>query len=147
MGVIILLNSTSWASLMVITTSLNILGYMGAPISLAVLQPTKKIFTKLTTLMVFVILSWLLSTLSVEDFLLSNTAITVTMVFYGILQYYHHGYFNLYSLVFVLFLWILLLVATNIFAVILLASVTFWFITDSKFISYLNHTIKPYQIK
>ena len=147
MGIVILLNSTSWASLMVITTSLNVLGYMGAPISLAVLQPTKKIFTKLTTLVVFVILSWLLSTLSVEDFLLSNTAITVMMLFYAVLQYYHHRYFNLYSFVFVLFLWILLLVATNIFAVILLASVTFWFITDSKFISYLNHTIKPYQIK
>jgi len=144
-GIIILLNSTSWASLMVITTSLNVLGYMGAPISLAVLQPANRIYTKASTLVVFVILSWLLSTLSIEDFLLSNTAITVMMLFYGILQYCRHGHFNLYSLVFVLFLWILLLVAINIFAVILLASVTFLLITDKKFIRYLNHTIQPYQ--
>ena len=146
-GIIILLNSTSWASLMVITTSLNVLGYMGAPISLAVLHPSKKIYTKAHTLLVFVILAWLLSTLSTKDFLLSNAAITVMMVFYGILQYYHQGRFNLYALVFVLFLWALLLIAANIFAVILLASIVFWLITHQKFIACLNHTIQPYQEK
>lgn len=147
MGVIILLNSTSWTSLMIITTSLNILGYMGAPISLAVLQPTKKTFTKFATMAVFVFLSWLLSTLSLHNFLLSNTVITVIMIFYGILQYYHQGYFNIYSLTFVLFLWILLLISRNIFALIILSSIVFWFITEPKFINYLNHIIMPYRTK
>ncbi len=144
-GIIVLFNSSSWASLMVITTAFNVLGYMGAPISLAGIAK-KSIKTKIFTLFVFVVLSLLLSTLAKDDFLLSNTAITVMMIVYAILQY-RQGKFSPYSFSFVIFLWLLMAVAENFIAVIVLACIFFYFITHRKFIALLKHDIQPHHIQ
>ncbi len=138
-GIIILLNSASWASLMVITTAFNVLGYMGAPISLAVLG-SKKTSTRLMTLFVFIVLSLLLTTLSIKDFWLSNLAITVMMVIYAILQFKQGG-FNWYGLTFVIFLWLLMLVASSVILTIILAIIFFVIITSPQFINRLGHKV------
>ncbi|WP_395947276.1 APC family permease [Caedibacter taeniospiralis] len=138
-GIIVLLNSASWASLMVITTAFNVLGYMGAPLSLAVLG-SKKISTKLMTLFVFVVLALLLAILPVKDFLLNNLAITIMMAVYAVLQLKQGG-FNWFALSFTLFLWVLMLVASSIIATIMLAIVFFLIVTSERFISKLGHRL------
>lgn len=136
-GIIILLNSASWASLMVITTAFNVLGYMGAPLSLAVLG-SRKISAKLMTLFVFIILALLLATLPEKDFLISNLAVTVMMAVYAILQLKQGG-FNWFAISFVVFLWILMLVASSVIATIVLAIVFFFIVTNQSFITKLGH--------
>ena len=138
-GVVVLLNSSSWASLMVITTAFNVLGYMGAPISLAVLG-SKKISTKLMTLVVFIVLALLLTTLPAKDFLLSNSAVTLMLIIYAVLQLKRGG-FNYFAFGFVVFLWLLMLVANSVVATIILAIVFFLIITSQQFIKRLGHQV------
>lgn len=133
-GAIILLNSASWASLMVITTAFNVLGYMGAPMSLAVLNKR----AKFAATIVFVALCLLLATLSLEDFILSNAAITIMMFIYSALQY-REGGFNPYSLLYVAFLWILMAIASSSIAVIIVSAVFFLVITSKAFLKKLKH--------
>ncbi|MBK2126148.1 APC family permease [Fangia hongkongensis] len=142
-GIIILFNSSSWASLMVITTAFNVIGYMGAPLALSVLV-RNSLRTKLATLFVFVCLALLMSTLPFDDFLLSNLVVTVMMVIYAALQY-RQGSFNPYALLFVLFLWITMLVAASSLAVIAVACVFFVIMSHEKFLQRLEHTIVGFQ--
>ncbi|WP_318779339.1 MULTISPECIES: APC family permease [Cysteiniphilum] len=138
-GIVILLNSASWASLMVITTGFNILGYMGAPLSLAVLG-SRKLSTKLMTLFVFIVLALLLATLPEKDFLLSNLAVTVMMTIYAVLQIKQGG-FNWFAVSFVIFLWILMIVASSAIATIILAIVFFLIVTSQRFVTKLGHSL------
>ncbi|WP_235842383.1 APC family permease [Cysteiniphilum halobium] len=140
-GIVILLNSASWASLMVITTAFNVLGYMGAPLSLAVLG-SHKLSARLMTLFVFIVLALLLATLPEKDFLLSNLAVTVMMIVYAVLQIKQNS-FNWFALSFVVFLWILMLVANSAIATIVLAIVFFLIVTSKPFLNklaYVEHS-------
>ena len=136
-GIIILFNSDSWAALMVITTAFNVLGYMGAPLSLAVLA-NKSYFTKLYTWVVFIILTLLLTTLPYDDFILSNVSVSVMMLIYAILQC-KQGNFNLYSISFIVFLWLLFLASSSIILSAALGTVFFFAVTNRAFLKLLQH--------
>lgn len=135
--ILILLNSDSWAALMVIGTAFNVLGYMGAPIALAVLNRRTRIYTTF----VFVILALLLSTLSLHDAVMSNLAITIMVAIYALIQMYQKR-FTVHSILFVVFLWLLLLTSTltSYIGVIILAIAFFWFFTSQYFVTKLQIT-------
>ncbi|QGN80605.1 L-aspartate transporter [Piscirickettsia salmonis] len=126
---IILFNSSSWAALMVLTTAFNILGYIGAPLALGVLDKKRRFFYGV----VFVMLGLLLSTLNTQDFILSNLAISVMMVIYAGVQLKNGKRFNLRSFSFIAYLWILMLVAHLNWAVVILAFAFFFYATGEKF--------------
>lgn len=129
-GFLILCNSSSWASLMVLTTAFNALGYMGAPLALGVLDRRLRFLT----MIVFIILSLLLSTLNTTDFELSNIAITVMMAIYAALQI-KQGKFNYKSLAFVVYLWVLMLVSSYPMIVIALSAAFYLLITSKRFVT------------
>ncbi len=127
---IILFNSSNWAALMVLTTAFNILGYIGAPLALAVLDRKRRMLYAI----VFVMLGLLLSTLSITDFILSNAAITVMMLVYAVIQIKNGKQFNVRSLAFVAYLWILMFAAPYSLAVIALSLIFFFYATSNRFV-------------
>jgi amino acid transporter len=129
---VILFNSKGWAELMIITTTFNILGYMGAPLSLAIFHKGK-ISTKILTFLVFIILSLLLTTLPSKDFLLSNIVISCIVIMYALLQWLYSKY-NIYSIIFLVFLWILMIVSNSLIGSIILSTCFFIVVTSNIFI-------------
>jgi amino acid transporter len=127
---VILFNSSSWATLMVLTTAFNILSYIGAPLALAVLDRKRRVYYAL----VFVMLGLLLSTLSLSDFILSNAAVTVMMVIYAAIQIKSGKQFNFRSFAFIGYLWILMFAAPYAIAVVVLSLAFFIYLTSHKFV-------------
>ncbi|WP_077216674.1 APC family permease [Piscirickettsia litoralis] len=127
---IILFNSSSWAALMVLTTAFNVLGYIGAPLALGVLDKKKRIFYAV----VFVMLALLLSTLNMKDFILSNLAISIMMVVYAGIQLKNGKRFNLRSFSFIVYLWLLMLIAQFNWAVVVLSFAFFFYATGEQFV-------------
>jgi len=79
---LVLWNAESWASLMVIVTGYNILGYMAAPISMGAIKPK----TRFWGAGVFVLLGLVLTTIPHHDLLLMILSLMVVMIIYGGVQ-------------------------------------------------------------
>lgn len=82
LAALILWNSKSWASLMLVVTGYNLIGYMAAPISMGALKPKTRIFG----LIIFVILGLIMTTMPPKDMLLMNSSIMGLLIIYGIIQ-------------------------------------------------------------
>ncbi len=79
---LILWNSDSWESLMVVVTGYHIIGYMSAPISMGAIKPKTRIFG----FIVFTILSLVMSTLPKHDLLITNLSLLIIMLIYTFVQ-------------------------------------------------------------
>lgn len=75
---IILWNSDSWASLMVVVTGYHLIGYMAAPISMGAINPK----TRWAGLVVFTILGLIMTTLPKHTFLMMNLSLMLLIVIY-----------------------------------------------------------------
>ncbi|MDH4469417.1 MAG: APC family permease [Verrucomicrobiae bacterium] len=79
---IVLWNSQSWATLMLIVSGYYILGYMAAPISMGALKPKLRYFGAC----VFIPLSMILGTIPKHDLLIMNLSLVIVMSIYGTIQ-------------------------------------------------------------
>jgi amino acid transporter len=79
---IVLWNAESWASLMVVVTGYNLLGYMAAPISMGAIKPKTRLFGSV----VFVILGLIMTTIPAHDLLMMILSLVLLMVIYGGVQ-------------------------------------------------------------
>lgn len=77
---LVLFNSDSWASLMVIITGFIVIGYMAAPVSMGAINPKTRIFGTI----VFVIISEVMFSIPKEDLFKVNIAIMVLVASYGL---------------------------------------------------------------
>lgn len=82
MVTIVLWNSQSWASLMVIVTGYQVIGYMAAPISMGGIKPQTRIFGAI----IFIFLGLLMITIPQHDLVMMNLSLLVLMFFYGAVQ-------------------------------------------------------------
>lgn len=79
---IVLWNSQSWATLMLIVTGYYILGYMAAPISMGAIKPQTRYFGAC----VFVLLTLMMVTIPKHDLLMMNLSLLLLMGIYGGIQ-------------------------------------------------------------
>ncbi|MDD3267538.1 MAG: hypothetical protein PHC75_10220, partial [Burkholderiales bacterium] len=77
---LVLFNSDSWASLMVIITGFIVIGYMAAPVSMGAINPKTRVFGTL----VFIIVSEVMFSIPKEDLLKVNLAVMVLVASYGL---------------------------------------------------------------
>lgn len=131
---IILWNSDSWASLMVVVTGYHLIGYMAAPISMGAIKPKSRIFG----LIVFCLLGAIMTTLPANDLLKMNLSIAVLMAIYGFVQLSKKVKvldLLLMSAPFNLFLW-LIYFYQNIYYVVILSAIFYLFITHRKYVQF-----------
>jgi hypothetical protein len=115
---------------MVLTTAFNVVGYIGAPLALGVLDKNKRIIYAI----VFVMLCLLLSTLPMDDFIVSNIAITSIIVIYALIQFKRGENFNIRSFFFIIYLWLLMLLSGINWAVIIISLIFYFLATSEKFV-------------
>lgn len=111
--VLVLFNSDSWASLMVIITGFILIGYMAAPISMGAIYPKKRIFGGI----VFIIITLILMTIPREELFKVNCTILILMASYittlirsKIIPF---GSILGFTLPFIAYLWLLYLIGNN----------------------------------
>ncbi len=131
---IVLWNAESWASLMVVVTGYNLLGYMAAPISMGAIKPKTRFFGAI----VFVILGLIMTTIPAHDLLLMILSLLLLMIIYGIVQLIHKTNLKiLLGLVTPFLLYLMLIYAyQNFFAVGLLSLLFYLFVTSSRFVHF-----------
>lgn len=129
LAVIILLNTDSWAELMVIVTGYHIIGYMAAPVSMGAVAPK----TRWIGLVVFTIIGLMMLTIPPTNLIMVNSSLTLLLGIYAAIQY-KTGVSRLLLFIFpfIFYLW-LLYVFTN-----------FWFVLTLSAIFYLVVTSKAY---
>jgi hypothetical protein len=115
---------------MVLTTAFNVVGYIGAPLALGVLDKNKRIIYAI----VFVMLCLLLSTLPMDDFIVSNIAITSIIVISALIQFKRGENFNIRSFFFIIYLWLLMLLSGINWAVIIISLIFYFLATSEKFV-------------
>ena len=114
---------------MMLTTAFNIIGYIGAPLALGVLDKKRRIFYAT----VFIMLGLLLSTLNLTDFIVSNSVITVMIFLYAIIKIKNGEYFNFKSLYFIAYLWAIMVFSSYSVAVISLSIIFYLYMTSKSF--------------
>jgi amino acid transporter len=87
LAALVLWNSKSWASLMVVVTGYHLIGYMAAPISMGAIKPKTRIFG----FILFICLGLTMTTLPLHDLLMMNVSIIILMVIYGCVQVVTRG--------------------------------------------------------
>ncbi len=80
---LVLWNSQSWATLMLIVTGYYILGYMAAPISMGAMKPKLRFFGA----SVFIPLTLIMVTIPKHDLLMVNFSLLLLMSIYGMIQF------------------------------------------------------------
>lgn len=131
---IVLWNSHSWATLMLIVTGYYILGYMAAPISLGALKPELRYFGAC----VFILLSLIMVTIPKNDFLMMNLSLVLVMSIYGAIQLTRKT--NLKTLMmltgpFMIYLWLIYFEQNPIY-VASISLIFYLFITTPRYVSF-----------
>ncbi len=128
---IILYFADSWAMLMTIVTGFHIIGYMAAPISMAAIAPSKRLYG----LGVFILLGLLLYTLKINYLLSMNIALSAILALYSLIQI-RLGIKRLawFVLPFVLYIW-LTYELHYIYCIILLSVLFYCLVTHKKYVS------------
>lgn len=132
---IVLWNSASWASLMLIVTGYHVIGYMAAPVSMGAIKPK----TRFLGCLVFIVLAFVMNTLPHHDLAMMNISIMALMFVYGIIQLTKKVHFGvLVGLIspFIIFLWLLYAFSENPVLLGLLAAVFYLFITSTRFVEF-----------
>ncbi|HLB32938.1 MAG TPA: APC family permease [Chthoniobacterales bacterium] len=79
---LVLWNSQSWSTLMLVVTGYNLIGYMAAPISMGAIKPQTRIFGAI----VFTTLGLIMTTIPKHDLFMMNLSLMVLMFIYGGIQ-------------------------------------------------------------
>jgi len=131
---IILWNSQSWATLMLIVTGYYIIGYMAAPISMGALKPQFRYFGAC----VFLLLTLIIITLPKHDLLLMNLSLFVIMSIYGCIQLTRKTSFKtlmVLTMPFMIYLWLIYL-HQEIFYISLVSMLFYFFITHPSYVAF-----------
>ena len=130
----VLWNSQSWASLMVVVTGYNLIGYMAAPVSMGAIKPK----TKLWGALVFMLLGLIMTTIPLHDLLMMNLSLMALMFLYGGVQLAKKmNVVTLLGLIlpFIIYLW-LIYVNQNLAYVAVVSLLFYWTITHEKFLDF-----------
>jgi hypothetical protein len=134
---IVLWNSESWASLMVIVTGYNLIGYMAAPISMGAVKPALKPFGML----VFLALSLVMATIPQHDLWVMNLSILAIVLVFSVLQIKNGAKFSpLVStlLPFLGYLWLLQVCQEHTAVVLILAAFFYLIMVNPRFIDFCH---------
>ncbi|MFN8770256.1 MAG: APC family permease [Neisseriaceae bacterium] len=134
LAALILYNSSSWASLMVIVTGYHVVGYMAAPISMGAIKPRTKIFG----LIVFILCGLIMTTIPSKDILMMNASLSVLMIIFGAIQI--RSGLRLTTLLpliipFMLYLWLIYIYQEPIFVGII-SFIFYLIITTPKYVQF-----------
>jgi len=132
---IVLWNSASWASLMLIVTGYHVIGYMAAPVSMGAIKPK----TRFVGCVVFIVLAFVMNTLPHHDLAMMNISIMALMFVYGIIQLtkkVHIGVLFVLISPFIIFLWLLYAFAENPVLLAVVAAVFYLLITSTRFVEF-----------
>ncbi|MCE2705861.1 MAG: APC family permease [Proteobacteria bacterium] len=131
---LVLWNSTSWASLMVVVTGYHIIGYMAAPISMGAIKPK----TRPLGIIVFVLLGLIMTTIPNADTFMMNISLVLLMVIFGIIQITNGTKIStLLKLIapFIIYLWVIYLYQNLIFVGIV-SAIFYALITSNTYVSF-----------
>jgi len=134
MVTVVLWNSQSWASLMVIVVGYQVIGYMAAPISMGGIKPQTRIFG----CFIFIVLGFLMITLSTHDLMVMNLSLMALMIFYGGVQLRKKvPCTTLLALItpFMIYLW-MLYAYQNIFYVGGISLLFYWMMTSQRYVQF-----------
>ena len=131
---IVLWNSQSWSTLMLIVTGYYILGYMAAPISMGAMKPKTRLFGAF----IFVLLSLIIVTIPRHDLLMMNVSLVILVAIYGGIQLTKKTNFKtlmILVLPFIIYLWLIYMNQNMIYvsAVSLLFYLT---VTESRYVQF-----------
>ena len=131
LAVIILLNTDSWAELMVIVTGYHIIGYMAAPVSMGAIAPK----TRWIGLVIFTIIGLMMLTIPSANLIMVNASLTLLLGIYAVIQY-KIGIRRLLLFIFpfIFYLW-LLYFFTNFWFVLSLSAVFYLFVTSRAYVA------------
>ncbi len=134
LAVIILYNSSHWASLMVVVTGYHIIGYMAAPISMGALKPKTKIFG----FIVFILCGLIITTLPHHDLYMMNISLSLLMVVFGIIQIKNGLTINTFlklTMPFILYLWIIYFYNSPI-PIGIISAIFYHYITSNNYVQF-----------
>lgn len=132
---LVLWNSKSWASLMLIVTGYHVIGYMAAPVSMGAIKPK----TRFAGCLVFIVLSFVMNTLPHRDLAMMNVSIMMLMFIYGIIQLtkkVNIGVLFILISPFIIFLWLLYAFYQNSVLLGVTAAVFYLLITSTRFVEF-----------
>lgn len=132
---LVLWNSKSWASLMLIVTGYHVIGYMAAPVSMGAIKPK----TRFLGCIVFIILAFIMNTLPHHNLAMMNISIMILMFIYGIIQLtkkVNIGVLLVLISPFIIFLWLLYAFSQSPVLLGLVAAVFYLFITSTRFVEF-----------
>ncbi len=132
---LVLWNSQSWASLMLIVTGYHVIGYMAAPVSMGALKPK----TRFLGCVVFVVLSFVINTLPHYNLAMLNVSIMALMFVYGIIQLTKKVNIAVLLVLispFIIFLWLVYACFQNLVLLGFIAAVFYIFITSTRFVEF-----------
>ncbi|MBM3856957.1 MAG: APC family permease [Verrucomicrobia bacterium] len=131
---VVLWNSASWASLMVIVTGYQVIGYMAAPISMGGIKPQTRIFGGL----IFILLGLLMITVPLHDLIMMNISLMILMAFYGMVQLRKNIHWKALLIMiapFMIYLW-MLYVYQNIFYISAISLLFYWIMTSQRYVEF-----------
>jgi amino acid transporter len=130
-AIIFFLNSSGWANLMVTVAIFNIMSYMAAPISMGALKKHRFVGW-----IIFLLICGLIATADHENIVITCEALVVVAVIFIFTNGLHKAWFNFLS---VLPFYVLLFAGfftDNMIAILILASVFYWFTISDFFIQF-----------
>ncbi|MBX9578463.1 MAG: APC family permease [Chthoniobacterales bacterium] len=131
---VVLWNSQSWASLMLIVTGYQVIGYMAAPISMGGIKPKTRFFGCI----IFILLGLLMTTVPLHDLMMMNLSLMVLMAFYGGVQLRRKVQFTtLLGLItpMMVYLW-LIYVYQNVFYISAVSILFYWMTTSNGYVQF-----------
>lgn len=131
---VVLWNSQSWASLMLIVTGYQVIGYMAAPISMGGIKPKTRFFGCI----IFILLGLLMTTVPLHDLMMMNLSLMVLMAFYGGVQLRKKVQFaTLLALIapMMIYLW-LIYVYQNMVYISAVSILFYWMTTSERYVRF-----------
>lgn len=135
LAAIILWTSESWASLMIIVSGYNIIGYMAAPVSMGAINSRTRIFGAF----VFAIIGLIMSTIPTHDLCLISGSITMLVIIYNIIglknRHLAIKHVLILNLPIIAYLWSLYFSQNPIYSIVM-ATVFYFFATHPKYVAF-----------
>jgi hypothetical protein len=132
---VILWKSDSWASLMLIVSGYNIIGYMAAPISMgAINSKTRKFGT-----IVFILIALIMSTIPTHDLFLINISVMALLIVYAIISLRNKN-LSIKTILYlntpiIIYLWTIYFYQNPVFTAIV-AVAFYYFVTHPKYVAF-----------
>ena len=137
LAVLFLFFSDNWAGLMLVTTGCHIIGYMAAPISMGALAPKTRFFG----LIVFIILTLLFNTISLDTGIHMAIILVVLIIIYGICESKRIEFKKIVYLILPFIIFICLTTLIRIYVVqAILGAIFYWIVTNEKYIVFCKAT-------